>query len=494
MDILNRVITSLKRQWAKSLILLVTIFILGFLLTGATIVRNAILQTEHNLWSTMPRIATINLDFETMVELQREAAGGEVDPNITSQEVIREIGTLPYVESFNYTFNHLLWNSELEWFGESLSFLDEPAFRKVQGVYHAHLLDIDQGIIEIVEGRTFSEQDMVGAGEVALISQELAEVNGLTVGSVLTLESRLYDDLDDVTNNNDWLNPERIIESETFELEIIGLFDVLIDVDELYEEIMVDGRTITVETVETFEVRRLQNQIYVPISVIEASPSFDFERVSQLEANGVEALFVMYDPLDMPDFISEANELLSGWWRMADLSGNFGRITSTMETMQWVADMIFWGGTIAAVTVLSLFMILFLYDRKHEIGIYLALGEKRKNVILQVLSEVMLLAVVALSLSIFVGSSVASHASQRLLEQDIVRQIESGENQFWGINNLSRHNPGEMSLEEMMANFEITFGGATAVMIFSIGLVTVLLSTWLAMFYVVKLNPKKILM
>ena len=495
MNISNRALASLKRQWVKSLILLTTIFVLGFLLTGATIVRNAILQTEYNLWSTMPRFATINLDFETMMELQREAAGDEVDPNITSQEVIREIGSLPYVESFNYTFNHLLWNSELEWVGESLNFNDEPSFRSVQGVYHFHLLDLDQGIIEMVDGRSFSEQDMTGIGEVALISRELAEANGLTVGSILTLDSRLYDDFDDVYASNDWLNPERIIESETFELEVIGLFEVMTEIEEdMYEEIVIDGQTFIFQTAEAVLLHQLQNQIYVPISVIEASPDFDFERVSQMEANGVEALFVLYDPLDMPEFIDEANELLAGWWQMADLSGNFSRITASMETMQWVANLIFWGGTGAAVVILALFMILFLYDRKHEIGIYLALGEKKSKVILQVLSEVMLLTVVALSLSVFVGSIVTSQMSQRMLEQDVIRQIESGENQFWGINNLARHDPGEMDIEEMMASFEITFGGTAVLFIFTAGMLTVLLSTGLSVFYVVRLNPKKVLM
>ncbi|MCL2559899.1 MAG: FtsX-like permease family protein [Turicibacter sp.] len=498
MNFFNRALTSLKRQWTKSLILLVTVFVLGFLLTGATIVRNAILQTEHNLWSNMPRIATINLDFETMQEMQREAIGNEdlLDTSVTSQEVIREIGALPYVEHFNYTFNHLLWNGELEWFGNSLDFLDEPAFRRVQGVYHFHLLDIDQGIIQIVEGRTFSEEDMVGIGEVALVSQEFAEVNGLTIGSVLRLESRLYDDLDDVVNNRDWLNPERILESEAFELEVIGLFEVMIEITEenAYEEIVIDGSLIFTESFEALEVHRLQNQIYAPISVVEASPSFEFERVSQQEANGVEALFVLYDPLDMPSFIDEANELLSGWWRMADLSGNFGRITSSMETMQWVADLVFWGGTGASVIILILFMLLFLYDRKHEIGIYLALGEKRKEIVLQVLSEVLLLTVISLSFSIFVGRLVATQMSQQLLEQDVVRQVESGENKFWGINNLARHDPREMTVEEMMDHFEITFESTTVIMIFSIGTVTVLFATLISMLYVIRLNPKKILL
>jgi len=492
----NRAITSLRRQWVKSLILLSTIFILGFLLTGTIIVRNAILQTEYNLWSTMPRVAAINLDFETMMEMQREAEGRELDPVITSQEVIREIGTLSYVENFNYTFNHWLWNSELEWVDDSLNFRDEPAFRRVQGVYHFHLVDLDQGIIEIAEGRTFSEADMTGVGEVALISRELAEVNGLTVGDFITLDSRLYDDPDYVVNNSDWLNPERIIESETFELEIIGLFRTTTEITEenAYEEIIIDGSSIIVESIEAFRLRDLNNQIYVPIGVIEASPDFNFEQVSQWEANGVEALFVLYDPLDMPDFISEANELLSGWWRMADLSGNFGRITSTMDTMGWIADLIFWGGIGASIIVLALFMTLFLYDRKHEIGIYLALGEKRKVIVSQVLGEVLLIAAIALSLSIFAGNIIASQVSQSFLEQDIARQIESGENQFWGANNLMRHDPGEMTTEEMMANFEVAIEGPTILLIFGIGIATVVVSTLGSILYIVKLNPKKVLM
>ena len=427
MNLLNRAMTSLKRQWAKSFILLITVFVLGFLLTATTIVRNAILQTEHNLWSNMPRIAAINLDFEVMQEMIREASGNEslLEVSGISPEIIEEIGLLPYVENYNYTFHHTLWSNELQSYEHSFNLWDEPAFWEIQGVYNPNLLDIDEGIIQIVDGRTFVNTDMAGMGQVALISQNLAEANQLAIGSTIILESRLYDNIDDVSANNDWFNMDRIVELETFELEIIGLFEVMTEVAEenQFEEIVIDGRTITVETSELLLLRQLQNQIYVPISVIEASPSFDFERVSQLEANGVEAQFILYDPLDMPDFISEANLLLSGWWRMADLSGNFSRLTASMATMEWISGIVFWGGTGASIVILGLFIMLFLYDRKHEIGVYLALGEKRRNVVIQVLSEVLLLAVISLSLSIFVGNIVTGHVSQRLLEQDIMRQI-----------------------------------------------------------------------
>jgi len=500
MNVLNRALISLKRQWVKSVILLITVFILGFLLTVTTIVRNAILQTEHNLWSNMPRIAAINLDFEVSQEITREAleTGDEslLDVSGVSPEIIREIGLLPYVESFNYTFRHLLWNSELQSYEDSFNVWDEPAFWEVQGAYNHNLLDLDEGVIQIVAGRTFEEADMEGIGQTVLISQELAEVNNLTIGSTITLESRLYDDVEDVYENQDWLNIDRIVEMKTFELEIIGLFEVMVEIPEedQFEEIIIDGTTITVETLEVVLLRQLQNQMYLPISVIDASPSFDFERVSQLEAFGVEAQFLLYDPLDMPDFIYEANLLLSGWWRMADLSGNFRRITASMETMQWIADMVFWGGTSASIVILGLCMMLFLYDRKQEIGIYLALGEKRKVIIIQVLSEVLLIAAISLSLSILLGNIATSNLTHRLLEQDIVRQIESGENQFWGINNLARHNSGEMGVEEMMANFEITLEGMAIVFVLTVGLITVLFSTLVSLSFVVKLSPKKILM
>jgi len=493
---LKRITLNLHRQWLKSLILLVTIFILGFLLTGSIIVRNTILQTEHNLWSTMPRIAAISFDFDVSREMIREAGGDEalLDTRVTSREVIREIGTLPYVESFNYIFNHSLWNSSLQSVGESFNFFDEPSFWVVQGVFNPNLPDLDEGIIEIVEGRTFTEQDMIGVGEVALVSQDFAEVNNLDIGSRITLESRLYDDIDDVHNNDDWFNMERVVELEVFELEIIGFFDIVDDVAEEERYEVIEGVTYTFETSEAFMVRRLQNQIYVPINVIEASPSFDFEQVSQQEANGVEAQFLLYDPLDMPDFISEANEMLAGWWRMTDLSGNFGRITASMETMRWVADLLFWGGTTGSIIVLSLFMILFLYDRKKEVGIYLALGESKKKIVMQMISEVLLLTIVALSVSLFVGNVVTSHVSRQLLEQDIVRQMESEENRFWGVNNLERHNPGEMDLEDMLAHFEIELDGMAIFWVYGIGIVTVSLSTLASIVSVVKLNPKDVLM
>lgn len=500
MKLFKRGMITIQRQWMKSFLLFLIVFILGLMLTGTTMIRNAILQTEHNLFSSMPRVATINLDFDTLMEIQREANeigdASILEQSGTNPETIKEIGRLPYVETFNYSFVHNLWNSELYKYGEFSESDDDPPFWNVFGLYNSNLLDLEEGVIEIVDGRPFLESDMQGTGAVALISKELAKINDLTIGSLITFESRLYDNIDDVSITNDWDNLDRIIALETFELEVIGIFELLTDLaeEDHFEETLIDGQSVTFPTVEFLRLQQHLNQIYVPINVIEASPSFDFHRASRLEVNGVETLFILYDPLDMPYFLEEANLLLSGYWRMADLSGNFNRITYSMETMSGIADIILIGGLSATVVILGLAMTLFLYDRKHEIGIYLALGEKRKNIIIQILIEVLLITFLSLSLSIFIGDIVASQVSQTMLEHDIVRQIESGENQFWGINNLARYNPGEMSLEEMMANFEVNLDGYSVLLIICIGFITVLFSTFFSLSYLNKISPKKILM
>ena len=52
---------------------------------------------------------------------------------------------------------------------------------------------------------------------------------------------------------------------------------------------------------------------------------------------------------------------------------------------------------IATVLITGLVVLLFLRDRKHELGIYLSLGERRGRVVGQILIEVMVVAFIGIT-------------------------------------------------------------------------------------------------
>ena len=133
-------------------------------------------------------------------------------------------------------------------------------------------------------------------------------------------------------------------------------------------------------------------------------------------------------------------------------------------------------------------MILFCKERKNEMGIYLALGEKKINIALQLLIETLIVSIIAITLSIFTGNILAKNVSNKMLQNQIVEQNNKIENQ----NNYNSYDL--IDEDEIMDNYTVTLGINTILMIYIISIISISLSTILPIYYTLKLNPRKILM
>jgi len=79
--------------------------------------------------------------------------------------------------------------------------------------------------------------------------------------------------------------------------------------------------------------------------------------------------------------------------------------------------------------ILSLLAILLLQIRQHEIGIYLALGESKRNIIIQFIIEMSIVAIIAITLSLPTNHFIFSQISHRIVVQEMANiQIEGRTN------------------------------------------------------------------
>src|SRR5690625_4038491 len=141
---------------------------------------------------------------------------------------------------------------------------------------------------------------------------------------------------------------------------------------------------------------------------------------------------------------------------------------------------------IATVLIIGLVVLLFLRDRKRELGIYLSLGERRSKVIGQILIEVMVVAVIGITLSLFSGNLLADSISDSMIKAD--DQVYYDDFMYYG--ELQTH----LTTEDVIDAYVVTFNSSYILVFYGIGLLTILLSTIIPLIYIVRLNPKKILM
>jgi len=487
MNVLNRAITSVKRRPAKSMVFLFLVILLGMLTAGAITVREAINNTDASLRRRMPSIMTIQAAHDETTYL-------DASSRFLTPELIRTVAALPYVEFFDYAIDVGHWTvtstdlnpwqlEEVIWplwnYDEALG-----AFIRPRGVSSPAFIDARDGLIALVDGRTFTEGELENNSEVipVIISAELARINQLYVGATFESQIVIWEEGLEERENDPMIDV-------AFPMEVIGIFEP--EVPEIPMDIDIGFPIYN-------QVGAVHHRVYLPNRV--AEEMFDLRVAGEVMAHGSEFesdlqvfnFFVLADPAYDENFMRLAADL-EGNWEIRDLSSGFQEISTSMENMSELADFILIGSIGATILIIGLLILLFLRGRKREIGIYLAMGDQKKTVIKQMILELIPLALVGLTLSLVFGSIASSALTQEMLRQDL-STVPTQES-------IQRGGPLEelgyrfsFSLEEMLDSYEISLDLTTITMFYGIGIVTVLIATVIPVIFIVNANPKKLLM
>ena len=513
------------REPLKPLIIFTVLLVLGILTSGAISVSQAIVNTEANLLRRTPPLATILIDIPAMTEYARENDHWPIiDPQ--SSTIFEIIGNLPYVRTFDYAVyapffsNELVYSIDLSPYSQ-IDWLTEAVFKSklefwgpsiihhyfyditdleqfyVKGVYNYNVVDEQEGLINLISGRVFTQEEAETGAHVVLIPQAFAEANNLEIGSVFALDMHIFDTYCFEGYFGGFFEPDApILNTETIELEVIGIFQPTVVMDE----------TANMRDVEMHI--RLNMRMYVPVQVTKMNHYFQTEHIREFYPNDLErfevsglqhrffiytdVMFVLYDSLDLARFNEAASAYLSEFRYIHDLRHEFSEITNSMAGLQGISNFIIVGVSISSLVILGLLILLFLHDRRKEIGLYLALGESKKGIVVQMLVEVISLAILAMGLSLFIGNILADRITNEMLLQDITSfspTMDIGANDFREMG-FATYLTGEQMFEFYAVNLDIS------VMILFIGVSTtmILISTILPILYITRLSPKEILM
>lgn len=540
MNILNRVTLTIKRKPGKSIILFLIVFLLGVLSSGAILVRHAIYQTEANLRAQLPAVTTLQWELPEDLIKTGQFEGNTLVVEFPTTEMIERVGSLPYVRDYDFRSGSALFSQDLEMVHLSMipgvipdeiiqanpdikAELDSSILRfrdlggyvelfPVMGINNPHPPIFQTELLSLVSGRLMTQDELDNGASVAMVSTLFAEVNNLQIGSTFILESNVYNTELMMSEGistpfHYWHVNDFVLAQQIAEFEVVGIFDV--------NEAMlhIDNETIYLMS---HEITDLYNQVYTPHRFLEELERslFSYRQQDQLamaeesgymvdtgtiEENPLElhATFVLYDSREYNAFYEAASNILPDGWQVADTSGAFAPIRNSMDTMLWISQLIYVGALVSTVIILSLVITLFLRDRKYEIGIYRTLGERKDKIISQILIEILTISIVAMIFALLAGHVFSSLISRQMLEQNLIRQEQ--EEPFIGFSEqipreLFLFDPGPMSVSEMMDAYNISLDGWSILVFFGTGIVVILLSTVIPLIYVLRLEPKKILL
>ncbi|MGX7262752.1 ABC transporter permease [Enterococcus crotali] len=489
MNFMKRALCSVTRKKGKSLILFAVIFVLGNVIAGSIAIQQSTQNVEKSVKKQLGGLATIQLDYENN---QEEFAKEDLKIEPLKVDLMKKIGQSSYVKYYDYNAGTMVQTKDLK----SATLDSDQSGAMMEGLslkgsnYHK-ILDVEENRIKIVEGKVFTQEDIDNGKNVGLISSKVAEENGLSVGDQMVMDSRGYDYSDE--------GGQKEIFKIDIPIQIIGIFEpTTVEMKDKEEKKEKKEQDMNQQYMSLQQI----NTVYVPNkTVLEINKDY-LEKLKKVdpespfisdddEGEYYTPVYVLNNPDDVEAFKQETQPLLPKLYTVNASTDQYEQIGGSMKKMSQISGYVVLIAVIATLLIISLVVLLFMRDRKHELGIYLSLGDKRSHVMGQIIIEMLIISGIALILSLITGNFLGKMVSESLLNSDILSSTNDQMNMFIGLDGLGST---ELTTDDIMNAYEVKFSLGYIITYLVVGLGTVLLAAILPLLYIVRLNPKKIMM
>jgi ABC-type antimicrobial peptide transport system permease subunit len=535
MNFINRAFKNVTRRPSKSVLLTLTFFLIGNLVIIGLGVSSASESAKTLTRQKMRAVVTYAVDYnkvyqyvETLTDQDEiedfyrnyprvkvaDVAEFLADPRVRMANSISN--NMWYTDSENSVdFVHLNNSREQgmeENSGQTCYYDDtgamicetykEPVFFIKSNMYPG-MIEFEDGDYRITSGRFYNQKEIDEADFVCLISENLAQTNGLGVGDILHLATGFL---------NNYQKRSGITEEDlNADFEIIGIFahnspltpDMSnYDYASPYENpdnmIFMPSTSVYAAQMpinqKNFDYYASQN----PDDEFYANPD-NRPSMENMERNmAIENVTLLLDdPLNVEDFVEDYQKSLSQFTSLDANNEEFKRLAKPLDTLSMYANFIVWLVVINAVVIITLVTTLTLKTREYEIGVLLSVGASKLKVIAQFFLELAIVAVIGFTLSVASGSLIAKKIGNTVLEYQITSSGIEEEGGNWGSDYYDPWNTDyttDITLEDLVNEYEVTVSPLIIAEIYVLGLGIVLISVIIPSFMIMRYNPKKILM
>ena len=466
MNFIKRAFWSVKARKGKSLLLLIVLTVISVLVLSGLTIQTAADQSSILAREKLGGEVTLTVDREKLMTQQQNKNGGgrtrfqSVPLPLDSADVLT--GST-YVKGYNYYSSTSALAKDFTAVGseEATASSEQGDFAgggrmmagdvSVEGIlFSDSSSSFLTGDASIVEGRHLTEDDI--NKEVTLIEKNLATENDLQLGDTITLASA---------------------ENSESTLEVVGIYESTAEMD---------------ERAQNFAFLNPSNQLFVPYTVANTLKG---------TADTIDrAVYYMKDPADIQTFIADAEKNSSIDFDQFKLDANdqlFQQMMGPIENVASFSNNVVLLVTIAGAIILALIVMMTIRERKYEMGVLLAIGEKKAKLVSQFLIEILIVAVLAMSISTLSGNLVAKQMGEQLLQQEITQSEDTvGTPASFNSRRMPFQSPNAQDVETVN-DLSIHTTGKDLIKLFGIGMIVVLLSTLIPSLTVLRLQPKAIL-
>lgn len=427
MNFFNRALKYCWRQRLRSLLLLLTFTLLSTTVLIAISSEKAVEQGTKQIKETVGASVRIELDtnnqanYGSAEDFGNGASGYTYNGDFITEKIVDKISKLENVIGYNAKSSEGYWGVPKS-FSPFPAMVTEGLATPYQAVLNSSLdTRFLNGTYKLEEGRHIKADDSY----VALISKELADKNNLSVGDTIEFITETDIDITDTT------------------FKIIGIFS---------------------------GTEGMSKSAITPSDIPANLGYIDMNSLSELyDSEG-------YDFLDVYTHTpEEAKELMETIKNLPEVKGktftfnlnseDFDLVSTPLSSFGSMVDTTVFVLTIIGVLIVVLLLVLWIRGRKKEIGILLAVGRSKVEIVGQFLTENILITF----LSIIVSAGLSITFADKIGAYIIQKAGESA------------------------TDLTISIATSDMVMVYSIGLALVCFSVLIASYTVIRLNPKDIL-
>ena len=485
MSFIHRGFLYVTRKRTKTLILFLLLLVIATLVLSGIAIKNATQTAQLNVRQSLGGIFTLNQNTNDSSKWQHKDVGGYGQQSyyggapLTTElaDYIQE--NVDGIQGYNATYTN--YSVPKNSAGKTLELIKNKDgattmdgimggsgdFNKTVATYASTNTLYDSyfagGYVELTKGRHLKPEDK----NVAVISQEFAEKNNLDVGDTITLQMS--------QDKAAMLGMDAAGAKQ--EVEIIGLFKP------------------TAKSTTTLSNWSMDNSIYTTMEVLKTvRPDMGDESYEHIH-------FYANDPGQLEKIVADIKALpeIDPTDFVVDVdTSNMDAVMKPLSNMNRLIVILIVLIVVVGAVVLYLVLANRVKERIHESGILLSLGIGKTKIIMQYLTEILLVAILAIGISFFTSSAVAQSVGNQLLDyamQDV--QTDAKKDPISNNDGNIIADPDALAPQfeqkNQLTKINVSIDGKAVALLGGVGFALICCSVILATLPVLQLKPKEIL-
>ena len=389
MDVIKRSWLYITRKKKKSIIMLFILFAISTAILSGISIKKATVISNENASKSLANFFNLSANI------------GNTSEQGISRNAINEVLKLKEIKNYNAissgagdneTLKKVKPTKETNYSYDGI----EDSFILNGNDNTEYDLKFTNNMLKLVEGRHITSKDK----NKVLVHKDFAKLNNLKIGDKLTFKK---------VNGIDY----KIIDGkgkEEITLEIVGIFDKGskdLESEGTYLEIPENNLLCDNNSLKEFYGFSDTDNIY-------DSATFHVDKNTSVDS-----------------VIAKAKDLPINWnlIRVNKSDEIFLSLAKSFEAMNKIVNMMLIGSIIIGACVLSLILTFWIQGRIHETGILLSIGISKVKIISQYVIELLLISVLAFSLSYFAGQFISQQVGESLMQKASTETVQQLKNE-----------------------------------------------------------------